>query len=108
MKTKMKKNNKNNKKEILTTDLFPEYTIEYLHNSLEESRLKDNEAIIDEKLGELSEMLGRKLREDEVEEILEIVDKYTPVKEDGTYLTELLPFDYAWKVYKARRLTMFD
>ena len=99
---------KNNKKEILTTDLFPEYTTEYLCNSLEESRLKGNIDIIDEKLEELSNMLGRKLREDEVEEILGIVDQYTPLDEDGNYLTDLLPFEYAWKVYKARRLKMLD
>ncbi len=99
---------KNNKKEILTTDLFPEYTMEYLRNSLEESRLKGNIDSIEEKLEELSGILGRKLREDEVEEILGIVDQYTPLDEDGNYLTDLLPFEYAWKVYKARRLKMLD
>lgn len=82
--------------------------MEYLRNSLEESRLKGNIDSIEEKLEELSGILGRKLREDEVEEILGIVDQYTPLDEDGNYLTDLLPFEYAWKVYKARRLKMLD
>jgi hypothetical protein len=45
-------------------------------------------------------MLGRELTENEQIAILDIVDEYTPKDKDGNYLCHLLPFDYAWKVYK--------
>jgi hypothetical protein len=99
---------KTKKDKILTTDIFPEYTLENILKSLDETRLSEKEKIIDEKLAELEEMLDRKLSENEAMEILEIVDEYTPKDKKGNYLVDLLPFDYAWEVYKARRLNIFD
>ena len=70
----------------------------------ETQAISQNESIIDEKLENLSETLGRALSPKEEEALLEIVDEYTPVGEDGNYVGEILPFDKAWEVYELRQL----
>lgn len=65
--------------------------------------VKDNVAEIDERLEDLVEYLGRELTEGETSAILDIVDEYTPKDSKGNYLIELLPFDYAWRVYEAKK-----
>lgn len=69
----------------------------------ETKAISQNEGIIDSKLEDLSDTLGRELTPKEEEAILEIVDEYTPVGEDGKYAGEILPFDKAWEVYELRQ-----
>ena len=49
------------------------------------------------------EYLGREITDDEEVAILRIVDKYTPVNKKGDYIVDLLPFEYAWKIYLAKK-----
>ncbi|MEI6378096.1 MAG: hypothetical protein WCO55_00410 [Candidatus Falkowbacteria bacterium] len=63
---------------------------------------------IDKKLEELEELIGRDLKEFEESAILDIVDELTPKRADGKYIVDLLPFDYAWEIYKARLSTILS
>lgn len=86
-----------------------EKSIYTLADILQESKYQkdfiteDNINEIEERLDELAEYLDRELTEHEEVRILEIVDEYTPKDKDGDYLTDLLPFDYAWKIYEAKK-----
>ena len=64
--------------------------------------LEANEEIIDENLEGLAYYIGRELTPEEEDEILTIVDEFTPKDEKGNYLVDLLPFDYAWEIYLAK------
>ena len=79
-------------------------TPEDLFKALNEEREAQNIAIIDERLDELAEMLGRQLTDEEQSAILDIVDEHTPTGKDGMYLYPLLPFDYAWQIYQLKQL----
>ncbi len=57
---------------------------------------------------ELEELIGRYLKEFEENAVLDIVDELTPEGADGKYLVDLLPFDYAWEIYKARLLAILS
>jgi hypothetical protein len=59
--------------------------------------LSQNEEIIDEKIAALEEQLGKKLTAKQEEELLSIVDEYSPVGDDGKY-TGLIDFNRAWKI----------
>lgn len=65
--------------------------------------LTQNENVIDARLGELAEKLGRDLTEKEESSLLEIVDEYTPTGTDGRYIGEIIPFDKAWEVHELRQ-----
>lgn len=69
----------------------------------EEKRMESNLEEIEERIKQLSKNIGRKLTDDEENDILDIVDEYTPKKENGKYLVELLPFEYAWLIYDAKK-----
>lgn len=77
--------------------------IERLKNEQNENakRLVENESIIDDNLANLSETLGRKLTTKQEEDILSIVDEFSPVGEDGKYIS-LFPFDKAYEIYTLR------
>lgn len=62
----------------------------------------ENEEIIDENIIELEEMIGKKLSPKQEEEILTIVDEFSPVGDDGKYVT-LFPFDKAYEIYALRQ-----
>jgi len=64
-------------------------------------RLIENETIIDDNLSTLSEQLGKKLTSKQEEDILGIVDEFSPVGNDGKY-TSLFPFDKAYEIYTLR------
>lgn len=64
-------------------------------------RLSENETIIDEHLSSLSEQLGRQLTTKQEEDILAIVDEFSPVGDDGKYIA-LYPFDKAYEIYSLR------
>ena len=71
-------------------------------------RVKNNEAEIDRKFEYLTELIGRELTEKEEDDFLDIVDEYTPKDRDGNYLIDLVPFDYAWEIYEARKKVELD
>lgn len=77
--------------------------IERLEKKQEENlqRLSENEEIIDDNLSSLSEQIGKKLTTKQEEEILAIVDEFSPVGEDGKYLS-LFPFEKAYEIYTLR------
>jgi len=64
--------------------------------------IAQNEETIDENLSELEEMIGRKLSPKQEEELLTIVDEFSPVGDDGKYVT-LFPFDKAYEIYAMRQ-----
>lgn len=80
-----------------------ERTIEVLSQREEEqaSQLTENEEIIEQNLESLQETIGRKLTAKQEEDILTIVDEFSPVGDDGKYVT-LFPFDKAYEIYQLR------
>ena len=67
----------------------------------EEEAVIENEQIIDENLTDLQETLGVKLTPKMEDEILSIVDEFSPTDEDGKYIS-LFPFDKAYEIYELR------
>lgn len=67
------------------------------------SREKENEAMIDESLAEVSDIAGRDLTEQEQSTILDIMDEYTPKDADGNYLGGLIAPDKAWEIYELKQ-----
>ncbi len=67
----------------------------------EVKQIEQNESIIDENLNELQETLGIKITPRIEEEVLSIVDEFSPVGSDGKYVT-LFPFDKAYEIYQLR------
>ena len=84
-------------------DIIPRYTLDDLIQRQEALRINDNVSEIDDRLEDLTEYLGREMTEDETSAILDIVDEYTPKDKDGNYLVGLIPFDYAWEIYQAKK-----
>lgn len=80
--------------------ILPKITVA---NILEGQRMEENIAYIDARLAELAEDLGRELTEAEQSVILDIVDEYTPHDEEGNFLCDLLPFEYAWEIYQVKK-----
>lgn len=78
--------------------------LERIENKQKEEieRITENEEIIDESLSNLSEQLGKKFSKKEEEDILTIVDEFSPVGQDGKYLS-MLPFDKAYEIYTLRQ-----
>ena len=62
----------------------------------------ENEETIDNNLFELQERIGKKLSSKQEEEILTIVDEFSPVGDDGKYIT-VFPFDKAYEIYALRQ-----
>lgn len=83
-------------------DILSKYTMEDFLREQEDFRVEKNIEIIDENFEELAECVGREITEEEQSDILDIVDELTPKNAEGNYIAELLPFDYAWKVYEAK------
>lgn len=67
----------------------------------ETQTLKQNEEIIEQNLESLQETIGRKLTPKIEEEILSIVDEFSPTGPDGKYVS-LFPFDKAYEIYELR------
>lgn len=98
----MKKEKPQKRKKL--SQILSKYNFPKEENPREEKiRIEENEDIIDEKLDELEEYVGRKLTDKEEDDILAIVDELTPVGKNGKYIVGLLPFDYAWTIYEARK-----
>lgn len=64
-------------------------------------QVEENEEIIDDNLEALQEAIGKKLTARQEEEILSIVDEFSPDGSDGKYVA-LFPFDKAYEVYTLR------
>ena len=65
------------------------------------AEIEQNERILENKMEDFSMTLGRDLSDTEQDELLSIADKYSPVGEDGKYLSgEPLPLDRAWEIYE--------
>lgn len=64
--------------------------------------LVQNEGIIDSRLDDLSDRLGRGLSDREEAALLDIVDEYTPTGDDGKYAGDILSFEKAWEIYELR------
>ncbi len=69
--------------------------------SYEREALVENEGIVEDQLSELQESIGRKLTKKQEEDILTIVDEFSPTGEDGKYIS-LFPFDKAYEIYELR------
>ena len=67
----------------------------------EVNRVAENEETIDDNLADLQEKVGKKLTTRQEEEILGIVDEFSPVGDDGKYVS-LFPFDKAYEIYTLR------
>lgn len=65
--------------------------------------IAQNENILDSRLESLSDQLGRQLTNKEEAALLEIVDEFTPVGQDGKYAGEIMPFEKAWEVLELRQ-----
>ncbi len=65
--------------------------------------LANNETVIENRLDDLSEYLGRDLTLEQQGALLDIVDEYTPKDADGMYAGELLPFDKALEIMELRQ-----
>lgn len=65
--------------------------------------LSSNERIIDNRLEDLGQVLGRDVTEQEEASILDIVDEYTPKDRDGNYAGELISFEKAWEIHELRQ-----
>ena len=68
---------------------------------IELESLSENEEIIDGNLDSLQEKIGKKLTSKQEEDILSIVDEFSPTGNDGKYIT-LFPFDKAYEIYSLR------
>lgn len=64
--------------------------------------IAQNEETIDDNLSQLEETIGKKLSPKQEEELLTIVDEFSPVGADGKYVT-LFPFDKAYEIYTLRQ-----
>lgn len=70
----------------------------------ESQRLVDNEHLIEDNLTELQETIGKRLTGQQEDSVLQIVDEFSPVDDDGKYLS-LFPFDKAYEIYMLREQT---
>lgn len=68
----------------------------------ESQRLVENEDLIENNLSALQENIGKKLTSKQEESVLSIVDEFSPVDEQGKYLS-LFPFDKAYEIYSLRQ-----
>lgn len=67
----------------------------------QENQLAQNEDIIDSNLEDLQDALGKKLSQQTQEDVLLIVDEFSPTGPDGKYIS-LFPFDKAYEIYQLR------
>lgn len=70
---------------------------------MEQASVAQNEEIINDELSILEEKIGRRISPEMEEELLAIVDEFSPVGDDGKYLS-LFPFGKAYEIYQLRNL----
>src|ERR1035437_7857154 len=98
----MKKGTKKYKLE----DFLPKNTFDNIFRELEDIRIEKNVDKINDNFEDLAEYLGGELTEYEESAILDIIDEFTPKDSDGNYVAGLIPFEYAWEIYEAKREIM--
>jgi hypothetical protein len=69
--------------------------------SQEVAQLEQNEETIESNLSDLQESIGKKLTARQEEELLSIVDEFSPTGPDGKYVS-MLPFDKAYDILELR------
>lgn len=69
----------------------------------EAEEIKENAHYIEENLSSLQKTLGKKLTAYVENEVLSIVDEFSPTGEDGKYIS-LFPFDKAYEIYQLRNV----
>ena len=67
----------------------------------EEQQQEENESIIEDNLSSLRKTFGNKISKAVEEEVLTIVDEFSPTGKDGKYVS-LFPFDKAYEIYELR------
>lgn len=72
------------------------------HQTQQSQAASRNEESIESSLETLEDTLGVTLTARQKEELLDIVDDFTPKDEDGNYTSDLIPFDKAYTVYELR------
>lgn len=65
-------------------------------------RQQKNVEAIDTGLETLKDFVGRDLTEKEQAAVLDIVDDFTPKGQDGSYNSNLFPFEKAWEIYELK------
>jgi len=97
-----------NTKKITLSDIFPKYTKEYfddLESDKESDKILDDLAAFEE---ELEEESGIVLTKKDRVALIGIVKDYSPKDKKGDYFGDWLPFDYAWKLYKAKIMNKIE
>ena len=71
---------------------------------VEAQAVEENIGAIDESIDLLKDFVGRDLTEKEEEGVLDIVDQYSPVGNDGKYIEgAMMPFEKAWEIYELKQ-----
>lgn len=68
----------------------------------EEQAVAQNISVLDEQFDSLTDKLGRELTEKEHDNVLDIVDEYTPKDADGNYAGAIMPIEKAWEIYELK------
>lgn len=72
--------------------------------TISSQEVERNERTLESRLEDFSMALGRDLTADEENNLLAIADQYSPIGEDGKYLSgEPLPLDRAWEIYEMKQ-----
>lgn len=92
------------KREAEIQDRAIEQAVERMRSeqTREVETLAQNEATIDENLELLQDSIGKALTAKQEEDLLTIVDEFSPVGADGKYIT-LFPFDKAYEILTLRQ-----
>jgi len=94
---------KKRQKKIKLKDILPRYTLDDVLQTAEEDKAVQEEmALLDNLITELEKHIGKKLTKDEEHDVLEIVEECS-AKDEGGYIIEYIPLDYAWMIYLMRK-----
>lgn len=89
-------------------DFLPKFTFDEFLKKQEELRIEKNVDKINENFEELAEYIGRELTEYEESAVLDVIDEITPKDSNGDYVAGLVPFEFAWEVYEAKKEMMLE
>jgi hypothetical protein len=94
---------KRKKRKVKLEDILPKYTLDDVLQTAEEDKAVQEEmALIDILIAELEKHIRRKLTKEEQHDLLEVVEECS-AKDEGGYVIEYVPFDYAWMIYLIRK-----
>ena len=98
---------KPNNKKITISDLIPDMGRDIQEIQKEQSDIRFYDRLLDENIDKLSDLIGRKLTEEEKKKVFVIVDRYSPKLRNGEII-EYFPFDLAWNIHKIIEKNDFD